>query len=184
MDDDMAAAKGGESAGDAAAVGEVCGFLDHLGIPWAKAEHAPADTMEACAAIERGLGAPICKNLFLTNRQQSDFYLLMTPGDKPFKTKFLSAQIGAARLSFAGPERMWEFLRLRPGAVSVLGLMHDRGRRVRLLLDRDVAALEAVGCHPCVNTATLKLRVADLLEKFLPAVGHEPTLVDLPWPED
>ena len=158
----------------------VYGFLEGLGIAYGRVAHAPADTMEVCAAISRELGAAICKNLFLTNRQQTDYYLLMMPGDKPFKTKDLFRQIGAARLSFAGPEAMWEFLRIRPGAVSVLGLMNDSACRVRLLIDREVAEGEFVGCHPCVNTATLRLAVRDLMEKFLPATAHAPTLVDLP----
>lgn len=183
MDETIGAASGGpeESAAIDAAV---CARLREMSIDYARAEHAPAETMGDCVAIGQGLGADVCKNLFLANRQGTDFYLLLMPGAKPFRTRDLSKQIGAARLSFAGAEAMWEFLRIRPGAVSVLGLLHDRGGRVRLLIDREVAAQEFVGCHPCVNTATLKLRVADLLEKFLPAVGHEPTLVDLPWPED
>ena len=154
-------------------------YLDALGISYERVDHAPAETMELCAEIDDTLGAPICKNLFLCNRQGTAFYLLMMPGDKPFKTKELSAQIGASRLSFAGADAMLEYLDIRPGAVSVLGLMNDRTLAVRLLIDEDVLAGEYVGCHPCVNTSSLSLKTKDLLEKFLPSTGHTPTVVRL-----
>ena len=147
-------------------------LLDQLGIPYERVDHAPAETMELCREIDAVLGAPICKNLFLCNRQGTVFYLLMMPGDKPFKTKELSAQIGSARLSFASPEKMLEYLDIRPGAVSVMGLMNDTTGAVQLLVDEDVLKGEFVGCHPCVNTSSLKLSTKDLFERFLPAVGH------------
>ena len=147
-------------------------LLDQLGIPYERVDHAPAETMELCREIDAVLGAPICKNLFLCNRQGTVFYLLMMPGDKPFKTKELSAQIGSARLSFATPEKMLEYLDIRPGAVSVMGLMNDTTGAVQLLVDEDVLKGEFVGCHPCVNTSSLKLSTKDLFGRFLPAVGH------------
>ena len=148
-------------------------LLDFLGIAYARVDHAPAETMEICRGIDEALGATICKNLFLCNRQGTIFYLLMMPGDKVFKTKELSAQIGSARLSFASPEKMLEYLDICPGAVSVMGLMNDTQNAVQLLVDEDVLAGEYVGCHPCVNTSSLKLKTADVFEKFLPAVGHQ-----------
>ena len=147
-------------------------FLDKLGIEYERVDHAAADTMEVCAEIDRVLGATICKNLFLCNRQCTVFYLLMMPGDKPFKTKELSAQIGSARLSFASPEKMLEHLDILPGAVSVLGLMNDHEKAVNLLVDEDVLSGEYVGCHPCVNTSSLKIRTEDIFGKFLSATGH------------
>jgi Ala-tRNA(Pro) deacylase len=147
-------------------------LLDQLGIPYERVDHAPAETMELCREIDAVLGAPICKNLFLCNRQGTVFYLLMMPGEKPFKTKELSAQIGSARLSFASPEKMLEYLDIRPGAVSVMGLMNDTTGAVQLLVDEDVLKGEFVGCHPCVNTSSLKLSTKDLFGRFLPAVGH------------
>ena len=147
-------------------------FLDALGIDYARVDHAPADTMEICRGIEAVLGAHICKNLFLCNRQQTAFYLLMMPGDKPFRTKELSAQIGSSRLSFATPAHMEEYLGVAPGSVSVLGLINDKEERVRLLIDADLLKNERIGCHPCVNTSTLRLRTTDLLSRFLPSVQH------------
>ena len=159
-------------------------FLDGLGIAYERIDHDAAETMELCHEIDLALGATICKNLFLCNRQKTDFYLLMIPGDKIFKTKDISAQIGSARLSFADASFMEEFLDITPGSVSVLGLMNDRDHRVRLLIDRDLLAGETIGCHPCINTSCLKIRTRDLLDVIIPALGHEPTFVDLPTYEE
>ena len=154
-------------------------FLDKLGIEYQRIDHEAAFTMEVCEEIDKTLGATICKNLFLCNRQKTDFYLLMMPGDKPFKTKELSKQIGSARLSFASPDFMLEFLDIKPGAVSVMGLMNDNDNRVRLLVDEDVLKGEYVGCHPCVNTSSLKIKTADVFGKYLDAVHHTATTVKL-----
>ena len=148
-------------------------FLDKLGIKYFRTDHEPADNMEACNAIDAVLGVLICKNLFLCNRQKTNFYLLMMPGDKKFKTKELSAQINSARLSFAEPEDMLKYLDIEPGSVSVMGLMNDKEHKVQLLIDEDVLAGEDLGCHPCVCTSSLKLKTADVIDKFLPATGHE-----------
>ena len=159
-------------------------LLDELGIPYRGLDHDRADTMEICELIEGKLGAEICKNLFLCNQQQTAFYLLMMPGKKVFKTKFLSKQINSARLSFAGPEHMERLLNVTPGSVSVFGLMNDRDKQVRLLIDKPLLEQEFIGCHPCVNTSVVKIRTADLLEKLLPALGVTPTIVDLPDPAE
>lgn len=148
-------------------------LLDSLGIEYSRIDHEPAMTMEVCEEIDRVLDATICKNLFLCNRQQTDFYLLMMPGDKPFKTKDLSAQIGSARLSFASSEFMEEFLDITPGSVSVLGLMNDKEKRVKLLIDSDVLEGEYIGSHPCINTSSLRIKTQDLVEKIIPAMGHD-----------
>ena len=156
-------------------------LLDSLGLEYRRVDHEHADTIEACEQVEGLLECKICKNLFLTNRQQTDFYLLIMPGEKPFKTKLLSKQIGSARLSFASPEHMEKYLDITPGSVSILGLMNDKNGAVRLLVDRDLLNEEYFGCHPCINTSSLRLKTADVLEKLLPAMGHEPSFVDLPW---
>ena len=160
-------------------------FLDSLGVKYQRVDHEAAMTMEACEEIDRTLsegvdsGVAICKNLFLCNRQETDFYLLLMPGDKPFKTKYLSAQIGSSRLSFAKPEYMERYLDITPGSVSVMGLMNDKGNRVQLLIDEDVLQQEYFACHPCINTSSLRFRTADLVEKVIPAFGHEPVIVIL-----
>ena len=156
-------------------------FLDKLGMTYWRTDHAdqPAGSMEACNDIDVVLGVLICKNLFLCNRQRTSFYLLLMPGDKPFKTKELSAQINSSRLSFGSAEEMEELLCVSPGSVSVMGLMNDPEHRVRLLIDEDVLKEEYFGCHPCINTSSLKMYTKELIEKFLPATGHEPTIVHL-----
>ena len=158
-------------------------LLDSLGIDYRRIDHEAAMTMEACEEIDRVLDAVICKNLLLCNRQCTDFYLLMLPGDKHFKTSVLSKEIGSSRLSFAAPEYMEKFLDITPGSVSVLGLMNDRENHVQLLMDEDVLKGEYIGCHPCINTSSLKINTQDILTKFLPYVNHPYTLVNLPSEE-
>ena len=154
-------------------------LLDKLDIPYRHVAHDAAETMEACLEIDTRLGTKMCKNLFLCNRQQTDFYLLLMPGDKPFKTKELSGQLGVARLSFGSGEKMEEYLGLLPGSVSVMGLMNDKEKAVRLLIDADLLKESEIGVHPCLNTASLAISTADILEKFLPHTGHRPTTVTL-----
>ena len=156
-------------------------FLDSLGIEYKRTDHGHADTMEACYEIDKVLGTLICKNLFLCNRQKTQFYLLMMPGDKPFKTKILSHMLEISRLSFADESFMEQFLDIKPGAVSVMGLMNDKENRVQLIIDKCVIDDEFFGCHPCVNTSSLKMKTQDIIDKFLPAVNHEPIIVDLPY---
>jgi len=154
-------------------------LLDSLGIEYERVDHSAAETMEVCLEIDKALGAMICKNLFLCNRQQTEFYLLMIPGDKVFKTKELSSQIGSARLSFANADHMQEFLDITPGSVSVLGLMNDTQNRVRLLVDEDILKDEYVGCHPCINTSSLKIKTEDVFGKLIKQMNHPMTTVRL-----
>ena len=159
--------------GRAAVELETFALLDRLGIPYTWVAHDMANTIEDCAAVDAALGISICKNLFLCNRQETAFYLLMIPDTKVFHTKDLSAQIGSARLSFAKPEYMEKFLDITPGSVSVLGLMNDKEHQVKLLIDEEVLDSEYFGCHPCINTSSLRMRTVDLIEKVLPAMEHD-----------
>ena len=152
-------------------------LLDSLGIRYQRTDHAPATTMAVCEDIDKVLGCLICKNLFLCNRQQTSFYLLMLPGEKSFKTSTFSKTIGSSRLSFADPQYMEEFLDITPGSVSVMGLMNDKDHRVELIMDEDILKGEYIGFHPCINTSSLRLKTADLMEKIIPAMGHEPRIV-------
>ena len=154
-------------------------LLDSLGVSYTRVDHEPAMTMEACIAVDEALGATMCKNLLLCNRQETAFYLLLMPGNKPFRTSELSKKIGSSRLSFAKPEPMEEFLDITPGSLSVLGLMNDRENHVRLLIDEDILKGDCIGVHPCINTSSLSLKTADLVEKLIPSLGHEPTFVTL-----
>lgn len=153
-------------------------LLEELGIDYYRVTSEPADNMEKCAAVSEVLGVPICKNLFLCNRQKTQFYLLAMGPDKPFHTKDLSHQIGSARLSFAPEDALWELLHCTPGSATILGLMNDTEHRVRLLMEREIYEAEFISCHPCRCTSSLKLRTADVLEKLLPHTGHEITVVE------
>ena len=159
-------------------------FLDSLGIDYQRVDHSAAMTMEDCALVDQVLQAPTCKNLLLCNRQQTAFYLLLLPGDKPFKTSVLSKLIGSSRLSFASGEQMEQLLDITPGSLTVLGLMNDKENKVQLLLDEDVLRSEYIGMHPCINTASLRLKTKDLTQRLIPAMGHTPLILNLPYPEE
>ena len=154
-------------------------LLDRLGITYQRIDHEAAMTMEACTEIDKALNATICKNLLLCNRQCTQFYLLMLPGDKHFKTSTFSKQIGSSRLSFADPEYMAQFLDITPGSVSVLGLMNDHENHVQLIIDEDILKGEYFGCHPCINTSSLRIKTADLMEKIIPAMHHDPRILSI-----
>ena len=136
-------------------------LLDSLQVPFVRVDHDALPTIEACREV----------------------YLLLMPGNKKFKTAVLSKQIGSARLSFGEAEFMESFLDIKPGSVSVMGLMNDREKRVRLLIDKDILEGEYFACHPCINTSSLKFTTRDLMDKILPALGHPHTVVDLPYAE-
>ena len=154
-------------------------LLDSLGIRYWRTDHAPAGSIAQCQEIDAVLDTVICKNLFLCNRQETQFYLLMMPGDKAFKTKDLSAELGVSRLSFAKAEAMEALLDVTPGSVSIMGLMNDKGHRVQLVIDEDVLREPYIGCHPCINTSSIRLKTADLMEIILPDLGYEPMIVHL-----
>jgi len=158
--------------------------LDELGIGYHRMDHHVTSSIEMCKEVEAILGCEVCKNLLLTNRQMTDVYLLVMPGDKPFKTRILSKQIGTSRLSFATAEQMEQLLDITPGSLTVLGVMNDKANAVRVLIDRDILLREYIGCHPCINTSSLRIATPDVLERFLPAMHHEFTVVDLPWNPD
>ena len=154
-------------------------LLDYLGISYDRVDHDAADTIPACEVVEGYLGAKICKNLFLCNRQKTSFYLLLIPGFKKFLTKDISKQITSARLSFAGEEELLNMMDLLPGSITILGLMNDPDQHIRLLIDEEVLKCDYIGFHPCANTTTLRVAVADLMDKIIPALQHEPTIVSL-----
>ena len=154
-------------------------LLERLGVPFERVDHDAVGTIEGCAEIENLLDIEICKNLFLRNSKGDQYYLLMLPGGKHLVTKDLAKKIGSTRLSFGTPEKMEEYLDITPGSVSVLGLMNDHENNIQLLVDNDIKKWEYFGCHPCINTSSLKIKTADLFSKILPAVGHEPVFVDI-----
>lgn len=154
-------------------------LLEELEIPFTRLDHQVTATIEDCEDVDLLLGIHLCKNLFLCNGNKSEYYLLMMPGEKKFKTKEISQQIGSSRLSFGSPEAMEEFLDITPGSVSILGVMNDSQGRVQVLVDEEILQEEFLGCHPCINTSSLKIKTRDILEKFLPYTGHSYKIVRL-----
>lgn len=155
-------------------------LLDSLHINYQRVDHGPVMTIAACEEVDQTLGLPVCKNLFLCNRQKTSFYLLLLPGNKKFNAKALTGQQGLPKLSFANESYLEEFLDITPGSVSVMGLMNDCDGRVTLLIDKALLQDAYICCHPCINTSTLRFPMKDLLETVLPAVRHAPLIVELP----
>lgn len=154
-------------------------LLDRLGIEYDRVSHDAAFNM---GAVRRGGARAGCQRVqepVSVQPAKTQFYLLCMMPDKPFHTKDLSAQIHSARLSFAPEELLWELLHCTPGSATVLGLANDTERRVQLLIDREVYNAPYFSCHPCICTSTLRLKTADVLDKLLPAAGHEPMVVEL-----
>ena len=158
---------------------KVYDVLDSLGIAYERTDHEAVGTIEDCMGVDKILGIKICKNLFLCNRQKTSLYLLLIPGDKALKTKELSKQIPTSRLSFASGEDMEKYLNVTPGSATVMGLIFDPENRVQLLIDEEILQEEYFACHPCVNTSSIKFKTADLLDKYLKAVGHDYITVSL-----
>ena len=154
-------------------------LLDQLNIDYQRIDHEEANTMKVCLEIEKTLKSTICKNLFLVNSNKSQYYLLMLKGNKKFKTKVISKQINSSRLSFGSDEKMLEYLDITPGSVSVLGLMNDHEHHVQLLMDKDLLQDEYLGCHPCINTSSLRIKMKDVFEKIIPSLHHEPIFVEV-----
>ena len=154
-------------------------LLEQLNIPFTRADHPAAFTMEECEAVSQALHTPICKNLFLCNRQKTAFYLLLLPASKPFRTKEITAQLGRARLSFAGEEQLASLLHLTPGSATIFGLQYDTENRVQLVVDRDLLDEAYFGCHPCINTSTIRLSTSDVFDRLTHALHHDYTLVTL-----
>ena len=154
-------------------------LLDQLNIDYQRIDHEEANTMEICLEIEKTLKSTICKNLFLVNSNKSQYYLLMLKENKKFKTKMISKQINSSRLSFGSDEKMLEYLDITPGSVSLLGLMNDHDFKVQLLMDKDLLQDEYFGCHPCINTSSLRIKMKDVFEKIIPSLHHEPIFVEV-----
>lgn len=165
--------------GRAAVELETFALLDRLHIPYAWVAHETADTIADCDVVSEVLGISICKNLFLCNRQKTNFYLLLMPADKPFRTKEITSQLGCARLSFASEDAMEQLLQLTPGSATIFGLMHDTENRVQLLVDRDLLEEATFGCHPCINTSTIRMQTGDVFDKLTTALHHPYTIVTL-----
>ena len=153
--------------------------LKNMGIAYDVVQHAPASSMEECAWVMEPLNATCVKNIFLCPRNQSRFYLLITRPEAKLKTSDISKQAGASRLAFAPEEKLWHYLREKPGAISPMGLIFDEGREVTVLVDEALRKAPRVAFHPCVNTASLALSSDDFFDVYLKTLGYEPIYVTI-----
>lgn len=158
---------------------QVYDFLDAHGIRCDREAHAPAFHMDDCVEISDRMNAAHCKNYFLTTKSRKVYCLCLVRPEARLKTSDVSRQAGTPRLSFADEEAMMELLHVHPGSVSPMGLIFDSDNRVRLLVDSALKDAERLAFHPCDNTETLAMSAEDFFGVFLPAVGHEPTFVEI-----
>ena len=154
-------------------------YLDSLGIEYYRVDHDSIFGDQECEALERVLDNVICKNIFLCNRQKTSYYMLVMPAHKRFKTSLVSHLLNSSRLSFGTPEDMLRLLDVTPGSVSIMALMNDVENKVQLVIDDELLSHEDFGCHPCMNTSSLRLKRTDVFDKFLPSVNHSPIFLTL-----
>lgn len=152
---------------------EILNKLKKLNVNYEIKEHDALISMDTYELIQKDMGVTIPKNLFLNTQNHQNFYLLIMPGDKKFKTKELSSQINSSRLSFGSDEKLEEFLKCYKGSTSALGLLFDKENKVKLLIDEDLLNKEYLGFHPCNNSFTVKIKTSDLIEKYLPNINHD-----------
>lgn len=156
-------------------------FLDRLDIEYEFLEHPAAGDIESVKYLDENLYVDVpCKNLFLVNRQGTQFYLLMMPRAKDFRTRYIKEQLGLAHLSFAKEEHMVEKLDVHPGSVSVMCLLNESAKDVHFILDDDVRDTDMVRFHAGDNTCSVKVKTSDFLAKIIPALKKEPIPIDIP----
>ena len=146
--------------------------FQRLGIPFERVDTDPGITMEDCQHINARVGVHIVKTLFLTNRQQTAFYLYVTTDDKPFVTRDFCGALGIPRVSFASEELLWDRTGVKVGATTILSVLLPQAAGIRLVMDRSVARSEWFACTDGTATCFVKFRTRDLLEKILPPFGQ------------
>lgn len=145
---------------------KVYAFLAEHSIPFERVENDPARTMEECKLISEKLRCTIAKTLFLTNRQQTKFYLYLMPDDKPFVTKEFSKSLGISRVSFASAELLKEKMGVEPGAATVFCLLLDSAKDVQLVIDKEIAESEYLGCTDGTYTCYMKVKTQNIFPFF------------------
>lgn len=158
---------------------QVCDYLDKIGIEYGIVTHPPVFTLEECHEINEIIDGTICKNLLLKTDSGKVFVLLMIQDGKRFVTKDVSKKLGCSRLSFASGEYMETLLNTSPGSLSITSLIFDKDKKITLAIDKDVINEEYICCHPSDNTATLKIKSSDILEKFLPSLGIDASIIEI-----
>ncbi|MBV7276096.1 prolyl-tRNA synthetase associated domain-containing protein [Clostridium sp. PL3] len=153
--------------------------LNDLHIPFERVDTDEAITMEDCVQIDKKLDMKMVKTLFLCNRQQTAFYLFITVGDKPFKSKEFSNALGVARVSFAPADLMEKMLGTKIGAATVFSAMLDKDNAVQIVFDKDITHEEWYGCSDGTTTGYMKIKTAQIIHDFLPYVKHMPAIVEV-----
>lgn len=148
------------------------GALAHLDISFARVDTDEAITMEDCVQINERLNMKMVKTLFLCNRQQTAFYLFITAGDKPFRSKDFSTALEISRVSFAPSELMEQLLGTKIGAATVFSALLDSARDVQIIFDKAVLSEEWYGCSDGTTTGYMKIKTEDILHKLLPYTKH------------
>ena len=151
-----------------------------LGIATVTHRHAALFTVEESQRLRGDLPGGNCKSLFLKDKKGA-LWLVVALEDQVLDLKTLHKTIGAARLSFAKADVLWQVLGVRPGAVTPFALINDTEGRVRIVLDRTMMTHDPLNYHPLHNEATTALAPGDLLA-FLRACGCEPRIAELTEP--
>ena len=148
-----------------------------LGIPFERVDTDPGLTMEDCQHIDAKIGVRIVKTVFLYNRQQTEFWLYVTSDDKPFVTREFCGALGIPRVSFASAEHLEKLTGVKVGATTILSSVLLEAKDVHLVMDRSVAESEWFACTDGTATCFVKIKTADLLQKYIPSTGHNLTII-------
>ena len=152
--------------------------LQALDIPYELFEHPPVNTGDEAAVHWKAIPGAAVKNLFLRNKKGDRHYLVILGIEKQADLRQLVKVIGDDRLSFGSPERLQKYLGVTPGSVSPLGLVHDSGRAVRVIVDSDLRAADRLIFHPNDKTASLTISGSDF-QRFLADRGNSVRWISL-----
>jgi len=158
--------------------------LEELKIPFDRVENDFMISMEDCEAVNKKMNTRMAKNLFLCNRQKTEFYLFITKDNKHFNTKIFSKAMGISRVSFAPEETLTEYLGTKIGATTIFSLVYDKDCKVHLVIDKDVLEEKFHACNDGTNNAHIKITTKDLMEKYLKYTKHEPVIIEFKEEEE
>ena len=164
---------------------EILAFLNAHGIPYEYHEHERLFTIEDC--LQKPFiteDVTICKNIFLCNRQQTQFYLLLLKPLTHFQTSVVSKALGSSRLSFAPENALEDQLRLSSGSVSPLALLYDSEHKIKLCYEKGICDTKRIAFHPCDNAATVIFWQQVFWERVIPLLCVQPFALHLSEEKD
>jgi Ala-tRNA(Pro) deacylase len=157
----------------------ILAWLDKNRLSYRLYRHERADTIEDCLRMPFIDGSiTICKNVFLCNRQQTAFHLMLLRPETPFRTAVVSRALGVSRLSFAPESALGEILGVTAGSVSPLGLYFDRRHCAALCYEAAVRNTPSIAFHPCDNAATVIFSQEVFWNGVLPALDVTPSAIE------